>query len=106
MRRKFPGWSQCNNFGVHGAGRILILWNSSTVDVAIFEVLPQVIHISLTCKVTSSTFLLSFIYGYHTIVNRRSLWDNLVYFASSHPGTFGGILILYYMRMKELMAPR
>lgn len=45
------------------------------------EVLPQVIYVSLTYKITSTTFILSDIYSFHSIVSRCSLWGNLIFFS-------------------------
>ncbi|YP_008992389.1 hypothetical protein Salmi_Mp122 (mitochondrion) [Salvia miltiorrhiza] len=39
---------------------------------------PQVIHSFITCKVSSLSFHVSFVYGFHSIVSRRPLWNNLM----------------------------
>lgn len=83
MRLKFPGWRQCNNYANYQPGRIIVLWNPSTVDVSILDVHSQLIHLSVTCKVTSYTFLVTFIYGFHSIATRRTLWSSLLSMASA-----------------------
>lgn len=80
MRSKLVGMKQCNNFGLHDAGRILVIWNSTMVDVIIVGIISQLIHLSVSCKVTSHTFLVTFVYDFHTIVNRRSMWEKLLSF--------------------------
>ncbi|XP_022847501.1 uncharacterized protein LOC111370020 [Olea europaea var. sylvestris] len=83
LRNKFDGFMYVNNFGTHRAGRILILWNPSKAFLDVMEVYPQIIHCKATCKVTSYTFLVSFVYGFHTVVNRRPLWNNIMEFNAS-----------------------
>ncbi|XP_022868499.1 uncharacterized protein LOC111388067 [Olea europaea var. sylvestris] len=78
MQNKFDGFMQVNDFCTHRAGRILILWSPSKVKLEVLETTPQIIHFIATCKVTSYTFLVSFVYGFHTIVSRRPLWNNIM----------------------------
>ncbi|XP_022876816.1 uncharacterized protein LOC111395022 [Olea europaea var. sylvestris] len=80
MRNKFDSFLQVNNFCTHRAGQIFILWNPSKVKLEVLETNPQVIHCIATCKVTFYTFLVSFVYAFHTIVNRRPLWNNIMDF--------------------------
>lgn len=75
LRNKFDGFMQVNNFCMHRAERILILWNPSKVSLDVMKIHPQIIHCKATCNVTSFTFLVSFVYGFHTMVNRRPLWN-------------------------------
>ncbi|XP_022873326.1 uncharacterized protein LOC111392262 [Olea europaea var. sylvestris] len=42
------------------------------------EVHSQIIHCKATYKVTSFTFLVSFVYGFHTMVNQRPLWNTII----------------------------
>ncbi|XP_022889220.1 uncharacterized protein LOC111404680 [Olea europaea var. sylvestris] len=80
LRNKFDGFMHVNNFCTHKVGRILILWNPSKIFLDVMEVHPQIIHCKATCKITSYTFLVNFVYGFHTLVNRRSLWNNIMEF--------------------------
>ncbi|XP_022848848.1 uncharacterized protein LOC111371175 [Olea europaea var. sylvestris] len=80
LRNKFIGFWHANNFATHKGGRILILWNPSKVILDVMEVHPQIIHCKAICKVTSFTFLVSFVYGFHTMVCRRPLWENIMDF--------------------------
>jgi len=78
MCRRFKGWKQVNNFASHGGGRILILYDPLKIQLDTLEILPQIIHCRVVCKVSSVSFLGSFVYGFHSIVARRSLWENLI----------------------------
>ena len=57
MRRRFKGWKQVNNFASHGGGRILILYDPLKIQLDTLEVLPQIIHCRVVCKVSSVSFL-------------------------------------------------
>ena len=78
MGRRFRGWKQVNNFASHAGGRILILYDPLKIQLDTLEVLPQIIHCRVICKVSSVSFLGSFVYGYHSIVARRGLWEHLM----------------------------
>ena len=73
MMNKFEGRLDIDNFHLHGAGRILILWDPSKVQLELVDMSPQVIHCKASCKVTSTTFHISFVYAYHSMVGRRPL---------------------------------
>lgn len=49
VRFRFRGWNQTNNFAIHGAGRILVLWDPSKVTLEPLSILPQVINFKATC---------------------------------------------------------
>ena len=77
MRNSFTGWLHCNNLGEHPKGRILILWRPGPVDVDVVCCHSQLIHLRVTCKVTSQVFLVAYVYGLHSKVARRDLWAQL-----------------------------
>ena len=77
MRRKFGDWHFTHNFASHNAGRILILWKQDKIHLSVLESNAQLIDCVIDCKTTAKRFQVSFIYGLHSIVARRSLWINL-----------------------------
>ena len=77
MRRKFGDWHFTHNFASHNAGRILILWKQDKIHLSVLESNAQLIHCAIDCKTTAKRFQVSFIYGLHSIMVRRSLWINL-----------------------------
>jgi len=83
MCRRFRGWKQVNNFASHAGGRILILFDPLKIQLETLEVCSQVIHCRVVCKVSSTSFLGSFVYGFHSIVARRGLWENLTRWGGS-----------------------
>ena len=82
-RKKFRGWTIADNFQHHPNGRIMIIWKESMVKLEIIETTDQVIHCLITCKSSSVSFFISFVYAFNSIVGRRPLWDNLRRFSSS-----------------------
>lgn len=77
MQWNFTSWKGVHNFEEHEAGRIAILWNPQLIEVTVMGIHDQVIHLCVTCKVSSKTFYVSFVYGLHSVIARRALWDRL-----------------------------
>ncbi|XP_028206366.1 uncharacterized protein LOC114389839 [Glycine soja] len=77
MRRKISDWHFTHNFASHNAGRILILWKQDKIHLSVLESNAQLIHCAIDCKTTAKRLQVSFIYGLHSIMARRSLWINL-----------------------------
>ena len=77
MYHRFPNWMQVNNFSSHGAGRILVIWNPMKVSLVSIETNAQAMHCKISCNISKVSFFVSFIYGFHSIVARRPLWENL-----------------------------
>ena len=74
--------------------RIVIFWNSSTIKVDFVDCSAQCVHVVINSLVIS--FHATFVYGLHTIVDRRDLWDSLRMWCPSDPwlvlGDFNSIL--------------
>lgn len=78
-------WTWAFNYDFHYNGRIWVGWNPSVWNVAILFVSSQIVH----CKVQQinsncSDFLVSFVYGMNTTVERRDLWRQLSSNSSHH----------------------
>ena len=76
-KKKLRGWRVENNFNQHPNGRILIIWKEDVMHLEIEEETNQAIHCLATCKSSDTSFSISFVYAYNTIVGRRPLWENL-----------------------------
>ncbi|KAL7145772.1 hypothetical protein ABFS83_07G109100 [Erythranthe nasuta] len=77
MDRRFRHWMKADNFHLHTAGRILIIWNPDVARVEVLGMTSQVIHCKVTCMVTQRLVYVSFVYGLFTPVTRRPLWQEL-----------------------------
>jgi len=84
MKNKFNGLLVCDNFHLHVAGRIAIIWNPTKVHLELIDMSPQVIHCKATCKVSSISFHISFVYAYNSVVGRRPLWLSLKEFGNQY----------------------
>lgn len=83
MQWKFKGWKATHNFSMHEARRIVILWDPRLATVKSIKVTAQVIYASVTCKISHKRFLVSFVYGLHSVVGRRPLCQSLVQFGTN-----------------------
>ncbi|GFZ16285.1 hypothetical protein Acr_25g0006940 [Actinidia rufa] len=83
-RNKLWNWRIADNLCHHPNGRIIVIWKEDLVALDIVEASDQAIHCLATCKSTTTTFSISFIYAFNSPVGRRSLWENLRRFSSTH----------------------
>lgn len=84
MNRKFRGWKFVFNHEQVEGGRILVIWNHFLVDCVPLNATSQVMHCHITDKVTSHSFLCSFIYGLHSISDKRDIWNSLLSWGINH----------------------
>ncbi|KAL7119437.1 hypothetical protein ACP275_02G062900 [Erythranthe tilingii] len=82
MERRFRHWDNLNNFHLHTAGRILIVWNPDVARVELVDMTTQVVHCKVTCMVTHRLCYVSFVYKLFTPVTRRPLWQSLMDFGT------------------------
>ena len=101
MQGKFKGWAFFSNFSSENAGRILILWNPYKVRLVVKDFTPQTINVSVTCLTSFKEFDATVVYGLHSIVNRRPLWDKIIeYNRGSKPGIMFGDFNSFLQRRK------
>jgi len=84
-RSRLKHWKLVSNVEAAGTARVVVLWNPSTVHVDLLDSSPQFIHVSIRCLSTHFTFAASFVYGYNTIIARRTLWDGIKSWAPTGP---------------------
>ena len=81
------------------------------MDMDIVEILSQLIHLCFTCKVTSQSFLVTFIYSFNTIVPKRDMWNQLRSYESGRTqpwlvlGDFNSVLRREKKRNREPITP-
>ncbi|XP_062108179.1 uncharacterized protein LOC133819045 [Humulus lupulus] len=76
MDNKFANWDFFNSSTVEG--RLLIICRKGYVRVTVIVESPQHVHCVVKMAGQASAFCLTFVYGYNTIEERKSLWNNLV----------------------------
>ncbi|KAL0289210.1 UNVERIFIED_CONTAM: hypothetical protein Sradi_7078300 [Sesamum radiatum] len=72
-----PGWRWFDDYSGPGS-RIWLAWDELEVGVEILRVAAQIIHCRLLNKRTSTTCLMSVVYGECDTIRRRLLWAELV----------------------------
>lgn len=78
MHRKFRDWDWCSNLELVDGGKIVVIWNPKLVDCTPLEISSQVIHCNIVDKVTTNTFVCSFVYAFNTVAARGNLWSSLI----------------------------
>ncbi|XP_057981159.1 uncharacterized protein LOC131166561 [Malania oleifera] len=60
----------------------MVMWNPQLVKVITCQVNSQAIHSRIKCQITSNEFIVSFIYGFNSLVKRRDMWRDLIQMGS------------------------
>ena len=66
-------WNFLTNAAPSSMARIVVFWNPSTVSVDMVSSSSQGLHVCVRSLVSQISFHVTFVYGLHTIVARRSL---------------------------------
>ncbi|XP_074299595.1 uncharacterized protein LOC141630729 [Silene latifolia] len=74
----FSNLGSCCNLDPHSNGRILLLWNLSTVVVTPLYVHPQFIHCEVFHNATCQVFHITFVYASNDARERDGLWSHLI----------------------------
>ncbi|XP_062099812.1 uncharacterized protein LOC133805659 [Humulus lupulus] len=73
--------NNCHNWDYFSSsiisGRILIIWQAKFVQVDILFEDPQLVHCRVKVNGQKDMFLATVVYGSNSMVDRKSLWDNL-----------------------------
>ncbi|KAJ6291204.1 hypothetical protein OIU76_023294 [Salix suchowensis] len=70
-------WKFLSNVASSSFARIVVFWNPSSVSVDLVGSSSQGLHVLVKSLVSQVEFHITFVYGLHTIVARRALWDSL-----------------------------
>jgi len=74
------GWRWSANYEYTPGGRIWVGWNPDLVSYESISTNSQAIHGCLKLNLSGLSCYISAIYGEHTFVRRRPLWENLLHF--------------------------
>ncbi|KAF7847204.1 hypothetical protein BT93_L3230 [Corymbia citriodora subsp. variegata] len=77
------GWEWLSNFDYSVRGRIWVGWNPSLVEFVAELINAQIIHGAVKCLHLRTSLNLSVVYGEHTFVSRRPLWNDIIQLSSS-----------------------
>nr|TKS17481.1 hypothetical protein D5086_0000013050 [Populus alba] len=89
-------WKYFTNVDTTGTARIVVFYNPTTVKLNLLASSAQSLHFSVTSLISQVNFMLTFVYGFNTIVARRLLWGELRQYSSISPwmvlGDFNSVL--------------
>lgn len=87
-----PGWEVLHNYTSATTWRIWLIWDPNYYTVTLIRVEAQVIHCLVKGIIGDQECLLTVVYGYNTIEQRKQLWDNLTKIEQgiSKPWLLGG----------------
>lgn len=66
-----------HNYESSSRGRIWIAWNPSNVSIQVLLETSQIVHCKVGDKQVGDRWLLTVVYGLHTVDDRKSLWEDL-----------------------------
>jgi hypothetical protein len=93
---RLKNWKFISNAFAALNARIMVFWNPSTVKVGLLDFLAQGIHVLIYSLIHQFSFFTTFVYGYHTIIARRPIWDKLRQWCPNAPwfilGDFNSML--------------
>ena len=76
-----PHWCFVTNSTAVSTGRIWVGWNPNKIKLSVLLNTSQMIHVKIETLDNSVAFVASFIYGLHTIQDRRPLWRDINHIA-------------------------
>ncbi|KAH7836105.1 hypothetical protein Vadar_032774 [Vaccinium darrowii] len=77
VRFCFPAkWASIHNGSNDRVSRIIVAWNALDVTVDIFFPSPQLVVVKVL-SADKKLFYVSFVYGHNSVVDRRSLWNDM-----------------------------
>jgi exonuclease III len=89
-------WKVLTNAAVASTARIVVLWNPATVHVDLIGHSAQGLHVLISSLVSQLRFYATFVYGFNTVLARRTLWDELRTWSPNSPwlilGDFNSLL--------------
>lgn len=77
------GWNWVWNTSMNGKSRIMVGFRNDGTKVDVISIHPQFITCRIIDKDIRPVELVSFIYGFNTIVERKILWEDLKIFPKS-----------------------
>ncbi|KAL2940278.1 Blood vessel epicardial substance, partial [Bienertia sinuspersici] len=75
-------WQWINNYNCSNKGRLWLVWKVHDVDVDVLVIHEQFIHVKVHSIHNGYVFLATFVYGLHSVEDRRPLWKGLKHLAS------------------------
>ncbi|XP_075108858.1 uncharacterized protein LOC142180704 [Nicotiana tabacum] len=78
-----PGWDRLHNYSAASNGRIWVLWDTIKYQVTKLVEGDQIMHCEVRGLATQIDCMITIIYGFNTIEQRKELWEDLKILAQS-----------------------
>lgn len=78
MERMGYNWTWIQNYDYSPKGRIWVGWNKNLVSVTLHSKSQQIITVEVIDLQNKDKVIISFVYGLHTIGDRRALWAKML----------------------------
>ena len=89
-------WKVFSNAAAASTAKIVVFWNPATVNVELLDFSAQGLHVLIYSLVHQIKLYASFVYGFNTVIARRTLWDDLRRWSPTSPwlilGDFNSLL--------------
>lgn len=73
---RLRNWKFLTNARAANNARILVFWNLSTINVDFIDFSTQGFHVSISSLVNQYSYVATFVYGYNTVIAKRSIWED------------------------------
>uniref|UniRef100_M1B958 Endonuclease/exonuclease/phosphatase n=1 Tax=Solanum tuberosum TaxID=4113 RepID=M1B958_SOLTU len=77
LRGIAPGWGIMHNYNAAVYGRIWVIWDENWYENNIIRCTAQIVHCMIKDRTKGHQIVLTVIYGYNTIEQRKELWLEL-----------------------------
>lgn len=88
MKRIAPGWEIYHNFSHSDFGRIMIVWNSNSVNIQVLNQSAQSIHCLAEIRSRKLPFFFTCVYTFNTATMRVPLWREMKLYSGSIQGAW------------------
>ncbi|XP_060170802.1 uncharacterized protein LOC132601754 [Lycium barbarum] len=78
IKKVARGWESVYYYSPNRKGRIWLMWDPRYCEFSVLQMKEQYVHGQVRIYATNKNFLLTAVYGLHTIVDRKPLWDDLL----------------------------
>ena len=72
-----PGWQVLHNYVDSPNGRIWLIWDDNWYEVKKINNSAQMLHCQVDERSKGYQFILTVVYGFNTVEQRKSLWNEM-----------------------------
>ena len=72
-----PGWKMLHNYTDSPNGRIWLVWYDHWYEIKMINSSAQMLHCQVNERSKGYQFILTVVYGFNTVEQRKSLWNEM-----------------------------